>query len=261
MAKVVPSTVCGAIDSLKISASAGWNHLMIAMTLLPSIDEIPDELIVLDSTELVAFNLAVEGLRVLWQKSLAGHPVPPANEYLIFPGFPGHDPVAVIRQLLGKCPDEAPGQAPGGLAFIPDPELRASILGDLGAAQRALSNAEWKAATVLAGSAIEALLLWKIQEQQTATGNANLASQAFAAPGAHPPGGTLERWDLSDLIQVVGHYRWVSPETVTETTLARNFRNLIHPGRTLRLGTICDSGTAHEALAALYHVIRDLTHP
>jgi hypothetical protein len=42
--------------------------------------------------------------------------------------------------------------------FITDDALRNSIRGDIGAAERAFANFEWKAATVLAGAAIEALL-------------------------------------------------------------------------------------------------------
>jgi hypothetical protein len=43
--------------------------------------------------------------------------------------------------------------------FITVAELLANLRNDIGAIARALSNGEWKAATVLAGSAIEAVLL------------------------------------------------------------------------------------------------------
>jgi hypothetical protein len=48
------------------------------------------------------------------------------------------------------------------LQFIPDQDLRDSIRRDICAANQALHNGKWKAATVLAGAAIEALLHWKL---------------------------------------------------------------------------------------------------
>lgn len=76
----------------------------------------------------------------------------------------GFDAVTVIRRALAKCPDEYPPSPTTELLFIKDPALRENIRQDLGASNRALSNAEWKAATVLAGAAIEALLRWRLQE-------------------------------------------------------------------------------------------------
>jgi hypothetical protein len=70
----------------------------------------------------------------------------------------------VIRRASAKCPDEYPPSATTELLFINDAALREHIRRDLEAANRALNNAEWKAATVLPGAAIEALLHWRLQE-------------------------------------------------------------------------------------------------
>ena len=51
----------------------------------------------------------------------------------------------------------------------------------------------------------------------------------------------------------------ISPDTCNAARLARNFRNLIHPGRAARLAQVCDRATAYSAVGALEHVIRDLT--
>jgi hypothetical protein len=48
-------------------------------------------------------------------------------------------------------------------------------------------------------------------------------------------------------------------DTAQQARLGKDFRNLIHPGRASRLGKICDRGTALSALAAVEHVVRDLT--
>ena len=41
--------------------------------------------------------------------------------------------------------------------------------------------------------------------------------------------------------------------------MAKDYRNLIHHGASERTGQICDLGSAHHAVAALDHVVRDLT--
>jgi hypothetical protein len=65
----------------------------------------------------------------------------------------------LIRRALAACPDESPAPETRELAFIEDTELRDGLRLDISAINRALSNSEWKAATVLAGSVVEALLL------------------------------------------------------------------------------------------------------
>ena len=41
--------------------------------------------------------------------------------------------------------------------------------------------------------------------------------------------------------------------------MAKDYRNLIHRGASERTGQVCDLGSAHHAVAALDHVVRDLT--
>jgi hypothetical protein len=69
------------------------------------------------------------------------------------------DAVAMLRRMMSLCPDEHAPPSTSDLAFITDADLRKSVRNDFGAANRALNNSEWKGATVLAGSVIEALLL------------------------------------------------------------------------------------------------------
>jgi hypothetical protein len=76
----------------------------------------------------------------------------------------GVDLVLLIWRALSKCPDEYPPPATAELTFISDITLRDSIRGDIGAAERAVINYEWKAATVMAGRAIEALLHWRLDQ-------------------------------------------------------------------------------------------------
>jgi hypothetical protein len=172
----------------------------------------------------------------------------------------GFDAVTVIRRALVKCPDEHPPSATTELLFINDAALRENIRRDVGASIRALHNAEWKAATVLAGATIEALLYWRLQEPSPGPTAVQAAVTALVASGTiSKPDSNIDRWELHHFIEVAGHLNLLKPDTCSAARLARNFRNLIHPGRAARLAQTCDRATAYSAIGALEHVIRDLT--
>jgi hypothetical protein len=157
-------------------------------------------------------------------------------------------PIVVIREALLKCRDDVPAPSTQELMFIKDAELRESIRLDLSSASNSLHNGEWKPATVMAGSTIEAMLLWAVQENP-----ADVAKLSSLPPGAP------ERWDLAQLCSVVAALGYIKPETATQIDLARDFRNLIHPGRAQRKKQVCDRGTALSALAGAELTARDLT--
>jgi hypothetical protein len=158
-----------------------------------------------------------------------------------------------LQRLLTKCPDETPSPSTAALAFIHDADLRDSIRNDISAANRALHDGLWKAATVLAGGATEALLLWAIAEKKSTSDIEN--ARIAVAPLAKDP----NSWGLDGYIKVARHLALIEDETVTQADLAREFRNLIHPGRAARLAKVCDRGTALSALAAVELVVRDLS--
>jgi hypothetical protein len=143
--------------------------------------------------------------------------------------------------------------------FIKDAPLRENIRRDLGATERALHNAEWKAATVLTGATIEALLHWRLQEPSPGPTAVQAAAALLAGKGTiSKPHNNIDRWELHQFIEVAGHLGLLKPDTCNAARLAQNFRNLIHPGRAARLAQTCDRGTAYSAVGALDHVIRDL---
>ena len=84
-----------------------------------------------------------------------------------------------------------------------------------------------------------------------------LGTKAFS----RDPGADLEGpgWHLHEYIEVAAHLGIVKPDTATLVRLAKDFRNLIHPGRAARLGQKCDRATTLGALAAVEAVARDLT--
>jgi hypothetical protein len=170
----------------------------------------------------------------------------------------GFDAVTLIRRNLAKCPDEYPPPTTTELLFITDPELRDSIRQDVGAASRALNNDEWKAATVLSGAAIEALLHWRLREPSPGATAVNKAVNNLTGTRKAPIA-KIDYWDLHQFIEVAADLKLLKPDTCSAAKLAQNFRNLIHPGRAARLAQTCDRATAYSTIGALEHVIRDLS--
>jgi hypothetical protein len=91
------------------------------------------------------------------------------------------------------------------------------------------------------------LLLWAI------TNSGRLAS---ITPR---PKGTAEEWSLGTYIDLAEKLKLIEKDTAIQARQAQDFRNLIHPGRAIRLRTKCDRGTSLAALAAIEFVVRDLT--
>ena len=176
----------------------------------------------------------------------------------------GYDknPVALIRDALAKCPDEAPAAGTTALAFIADEGLRESIRLDMSAAARDKSAGEWKGATVLGGSAVEALLLWALQDHEArAPQSVHTAVRALVPKILNrDPGSDLEgpNWHLHEYVEVAAHLNCITDDTASLVRVTKNYRNLIHPGRAARLQQKCDRSTALAALAAAEAVARDL---
>ena len=63
-------------------------------------------------------------------------------------------------------------------------------------------------------------------------------------------------WGLADLIKFAGALKLIAKETIKQADLAREYRNLIHPGK-LRAQGYCDRATALGALAGCEMVARD----
>ncbi len=118
------------------------------------------------------------------------------------------NPVTLIRRCLVQCLDEAPTPGTTELTFlVGDEELRQSIRLDISAANRDLVNGEWKGATVLAGSAVEALLLWILQRHEAEHQGALAAASATLVGNEtidHQPHANPERWVLHEYIEVRG---------------------------------------------------------
>ena len=209
MPRVVPSQVVQLIDQLFPDAQRETESRGLALTmgniyqlaaLLDFVQEIPAELIVLSPdkhAELVSSIAAIRAVMQSWHSrgDFSFHRVP---------GLRKLSPVTLIRQALAACPDESPSIGTAELRFIPDNDLRESLRRDISAVNNALSNGEWKATTILAGSIIEALLLWALQQRSAIdiqTGTQNLLGAKLTKP---PDKGGLQLGTLTSSLVSVG---------------------------------------------------------
>jgi len=225
------------------------------------IDRIPEELIVLDATENARLILAKEALEATLDLGTRHSTAPD------WPRLTDHtDCLVIVKEALKKCPDEAPSASVKELRFIPDTDFRNTLGVDIGSAERARGNAEWKAATVLGGSIVEALLLWAIQQHDMA--DISAAILRLAETGAVnrdlPPHDLLSRsWGLYQYTEVAYGLREINEQTANLCRTARYYRNLIHPAASERERTKCSRATANAAISAVYSTIEDLEakHP
>jgi hypothetical protein len=263
MPRVVPSQVVDFIDTVPLKPDPKGLVRLNAIgpaglsAILDLVGQIPEELLTMDKSSYASFVRA---------KAIVGEALgtwtanQTANQKLRdFRFSAGRDPLARIREALAKCPDQAPAPSTSELNFITDADLRTNLRNDIGAVTRALSNGEWKAATVLAGSAAEALLLWALKQRQPADITNAVAILRASGKLSTKPDSDLDRWNLYEFIQVGEQLQVIKPNTATQARLAKDFRNFIHPGIAQRLGERCDHATALSAVAGMEHVIRDLT--
>jgi hypothetical protein len=77
--------------------------------------------------------------------------------------------------------------------------------------------------------------------------------------GVTLPSGKPDNWSLAQLADVAANGGIIKKATKTQIDLMRDFRNLIHPGRALRLSRTCTRATALAPLAAAEMAIEDLS--
>ena len=265
MARVVPSVVVAVIDRAfpwAKQADLDKSNLRFAEAstlsgIVDLLDRLPDGLLTLDQNKYTDFLLSCAALRHEVQAFSTG-----TKELRFWPRPGDRNALCFVRYALSGCPDEAPVSGSNELAFIGDEQLRTSLRLDLGSVESALRNGEWKAVTVLGGSLVEALLLWAIGRRQAEDPSSMDAAVERASQtvtfGKRQDSKDPQTWDLIHYIEVAREMRAISESTTSQARLAKNFRNLIHPGRERRTGEQCDRGTAFSVLAAVEFVTRDL---
>jgi hypothetical protein len=163
-------------------------------------------------------------------------------------------------RVIETLKDEVPSIG-HDLSFITDPVLQEMIGLDISAVTTDLASGEWKGATILAGSCCEALLLYGLQSRERkapgtiATG---VAAVTWHGKAVNPADLTDRSWDLFSYTEVASELRLISLGTKNELGSARDYRNLIHPAKTVREQIKCDRGTALVSAGTLEHVVSDL---
>lgn len=257
MARIVPSTIrqfvldepalanCADQDPNK-QPQLGHLQAFELSALLHLLDAMPEELMPTDPDRYMDLVLGMNAIRhavEVWRSGDQKTILKPLKRW------GGLNAVALVMKALSTAPDEAPAPSTKTLPFIPDAADRAALQNDIAGVERAIQNGEWKAATVLAGSVIEALLLWALSQD---------TKSALGAAGAPKGKGDLDRWDLADLIKVAGELKIINEQTAKQADLARDYRNLIHPAVAVRRKMVADRPTAFGAFAGMDMVAVDL---
>jgi hypothetical protein len=170
----------------------------------------------------------------------------------------------VLRDILVQCPDDPVTVPSGALGFLGDPPLESVLLQDISTARSALGNGEFKASAVLAGSVVEALLLWGVQRPAVAGGHGAAFTKWETREqrlGRKPPEKLHPdptRWSLAQYVGVSRELPVISEKTADGADLARDFRNFIHPGKVERSSVKPSTATAHLAVGAMEAVIEDM---
>lgn len=131
------------------------NHRAQVQTLLLLLDQIPDNLIDLpidDFLELSSCRGSLATSLARWNVGDTSRVQP----YL------ARDPVERIRRLLLQCRDKPP-EPVSELPFIKDADVQQGIQDQIAAAWTDYQAQEWMGATVFAGAALEAILLWEVK--------------------------------------------------------------------------------------------------
>lgn len=258
MVRVVPSAIVDFIDQafqeVVRKSGAVWipydrvAQLRVLLTLLDNLDEALTPI----GRNAYNFLIAREIIRnhlVGWEQHGSGY----RGNLKSTPGIAEENPVWVLRQLLKKCSDLAAPATTAELNFVEDVEYRARLREDVFAAESAFNNKEFKAATVMAGSVVEALLLLAIERAP----KDDLDRAVKAPKNRDLEGKGIEFATLGQLERIARQLGLYSDEALRSVTLAAEFRNLIHPGKEKRKQAQCNQATARSALAAMDHLIAE----
>lgn len=207
----------------------------------------------LPSTEQLELLQAIEDVRsahASWQAG-EGEPLLPRSRS----DGTRVDPVTALRDGLRRCPDLSAAASPHALGFLGDAPRAALLRADLASVERLHALREWKAATVLAGSVLEALLLERVSRVD---GTRLAAAVAEADRRAGATARRLTERSLRELATLARSLELDVPsrDTLIEIDKAGEFRNLIHPGLAERRFPARQS-TATYTLAACYRFIEE----
>ncbi len=168
-------------------------------------------------------------------------------------GYNTH-PVLAIHQVMSSLPDQAIPDTITGLCFIEDEVYRDDLRADIASVESLLAVKQWKATMVIAGSVMEALLLYTLLAASKDEAMES-ASRADLRCAKNEP----DLWHLSDYVKVALDLKIISQTCASAALIAGDCRNLVHPGKELREEKKAARKDAYSAVAGLEHVLADVT--
>ena len=130
--------------------------------------------------------------------------------------------------------------------FLANPELAALIQRDYMELREIHQAQCWKAAIILAGGIIEAILMAAIQQDN---------GTSSAKEGSHS---AVDKWPLSKLIKVSVERGLVSSAIEKLSHAVREYRNIVHPGNEIRKSLKFGPEEANIALEVIHILHREL---
>ncbi len=265
MPRVVPSQVVDFIDLMAIGTTDSGQKVVTPEVILQLrglidlLDHVPDELIPLSGDDYNNWVLSVNAIRdfVLRYSAVGNLRGTVTLQYLDRSGR--HDPVEVLRSLLVDCSDQVPSSDAQDLIFLKDHEFRDVLRADLYEVTHALAVGHWKSATVLAGSALEAMMLWRLDSASTLEDRRKAISSLGLSSNLDANDLTARSWGLHEYTEVAAKLGLISSRTATAVRQAKEFRNLIHPAAAIRKKQKSSRGTAFAAVAAVEFLIEDVS--
>ncbi len=128
------------------------------------------------------------------------------------------------------------------LDFIADDSFRQSIDDDFREMEAAKASGAWKSAVVIAGSIIEAILV------------DHLLTSGYAGKTEEQ----ILKLEMGAIIEICKNTQALSSRVVSLSTVIKDYRNLIHPGRSKRLKETVDEEAANIATSLARMVAREI---
>jgi|GEM_PF-935726 hypothetical protein len=176
------------------------------------------------------------------------------HDYIARRAFESYDPLLPLGEADRIRYDFAKARSNSGseFQFIKDEKLQQLLLDDWREAQAVLEAKAWKSTVILCGGILEGMLLDSLLRDE----NAALKAYRDMKKGESS---ALNLWALADLVDVSAKLGILHKGAALLGHALREFRNLIHPARQLRLSITITQDEANIALNAVKVILRELS--
>lgn len=139
-------------------------------------------------------------------------------------------------------------------AFVKDARLNKAVIRDFQELNICAQHGATKAAMILGGSIIEAVLLDHLKRPRR-----KVKAEAAYSTIYHGKSKKLGEMGLDDLLKVAGNMNLLPPDAIKLCDLVKDYRNLVHPGRELRFPAAVDSDRSQLVGDLVRIVVRGLS--